>query len=370
VKATVAEVQSRLCVRPNKQAGIQNYDIDNAYPQRIRNAIKSSGRTTQCVNIYSRFIRGGGFKDPFFKVLVNEKKRLTVDKLHRRLVFDYARFKGFAMHLNYNMLGKIVSIDHVPFEELRLGLEDDFGVVSKIVHHPDWARETGSFKKELITGFDVYNPDPEAILSQAEAAGGFHKYKGQMFWWSANGLWKYPEASCDPVLEDVVADDESKQFRLNNISTNFLSPTMFEVDEFEDDNDEKDFKKAIEEFQGARKAGKIFLSQKLKGGGGVDVKKMEVQSMDGLFEKTENATRESIRSNYMMLPVLLGDLVAGKLGTAQEIKDAYTFTNSIVVDDKMIMEETFSDLFVHWTQENVTTDYTVTPLQYDAQPGN
>jgi hypothetical protein len=372
VKATVAEVKSRLCVRPNKQEGIQNYDIDNAYPQRIRNAKKSSGRTTQCVNIYARFVRGGGFKEPFFKIVVNERKRLTLDKLHRKLVNDYALYKGFAVHVNYNMLGEITSMDHVPFEETRLGLEDDFGVVSKIKQHPDWGRESGKFDKSRIAEFDIFNPDPDAVNAQATAAGGFHKYKGQIFWWSANGPGKYPEASCDPVLEDVVADDESKQFRLNNISTNFLSPTMFKVDEFEDEDDEKAFDEAIEQFQGARKAGKIFVAQKNKSGGDIEVQKIEVQSMDGLFEKTENSTRESIRSNYMLLPVLLGDLVAGKLGTAQEIQDAYTFTNSIVIDDQMIQTEVFTELFLYWHKENERpADLTVEVLTYgNVKPSN
>ena len=116
----------------------------------------------------------------------------------------------------------------------------------------------------------------------------------------------------------------------------------------------------------------LFLSQKLKGGGSVEVKKIEVQAMDGLFEKTENATRESIRSNYMLLPVLLGDLVAGKLGTAQEIKDAYTFTNSIVIDDQMIMTEVFTELFQYWHKENERpTDLTVEVLTYgNVQPSN
>lgn len=369
MKSTIAEIQPRLIIRDNKQNGIQNYDIDNAYPQRIRSAIKASGRTSQCIKIWERFVRGQGFADPFFKTVINNK-RMTVDKLLRKLISDYCRFRGFAIHFNFNLLGEIVSMDHVPFEELRLGIEDENGFVTKVKHHPDWAKETGKyFQKEKITEYDLFNPS--SVLSQAETSGGFSSYKGQILWYSVNG-WKYPEASCDAVFEDVIADDESKQFRLNNIATNFLSPLILETEEFADDDSRDEFKKNIQNFQGARKAGKVFHIEKSKGGGSVEVKKIEVQSMDGLFEKTENATLEAIRRNYMILPVLLGDLIAGKLGTSQEIQDAYAFTNAITGDDRMIFEETFTEIFSFWHDKNANpkNDFAIMPLEYAIKPPN
>ncbi len=379
MKATITEVKSRLHVRENKQEGIQNYDIDNAYPQRIRNAKKSSGRTTQCVNIHERFVRGKGFPDPFFKTIVNERKRLTVDKMHRKHIQDYALLRGIAVHFNYNMLGEKVSMDHIPFEELRLGLEDEkTGVVTKIKHHRDWARETGkNFKKADVTEFDVYNPDPAVVIAQAEAAGGFAKYKGQILWWSASGPWKYPEASCDPVLEDVVADDEVKQFRLNNIASSFLASHVFRHPKFEDEGDRRDYHEKLNQFQGARNASKIFdLEEDNPTESSFSIEKLDVTGKDGLFEITEKSVLDSIRRAYFIPKPLLSDDVAGDLGNdSKKIEQAYNYYNSMTSDDRMIFEELYTEFFVGWHQGVVTTSFTVMPLTYDTpkvnvQPGN
>jgi hypothetical protein len=349
VKSNVIEIESRLIVKPNLQDGIQNYDVDNGYPQRIRNAKKSSGRTTQCVKTYFRFVRGTGFPDPFFKTVVN-KKGLTIDKVHRKVAQDWVLFNGFAMHFNFNLLGEIVSIDHVPFEELRLGLEDEeTGKVKVVKHHPDWARENGKFKKDFITEFPIFNP--ANVIAEIEAADGIENYKGQILWVSNNG-WKYPEASCDPVLEDVIADDEAKQFRLNNISTNFLASHIMEVGEFENEDEEEELLESVENFQGGKKAARILVLQKKGPEKSFTLDKVEINDMDGLFKETEDSVLDGIRRNYMIPAVLLSDLIAGKLGTAQEIQDAFAWMNSITSDERMMFEETFTDIFKYWHEAN------------------
>jgi hypothetical protein len=356
VKARVTEIESRLAVKPNKQEGIQNFDVDNAYPQRIRNAIKASGRTSQCVNIYSRFVRGTGFADPFYKTIVNRKGE-TIDKIHRKVVFDRVRFRGFALHFNFNLLGEIVEINQIPFEECRLGIADEAsGVVSIIKHHPDWAREvTKNFNKKFINEYAVFNPDPDVVLAQIEAAGGIGNYKGQMLYWSHNGN-KYPEASCDPVLEDVISDHEASEFRLNNITTNFLASHILETGGFESADEEAKFTKSLENFQGAKRSSRILHMQRTGTEKSYNLDKVEIQDMDGLFKQTEDSTLDSIRRNYMIPAVLLSDLISGKLGTAQEIQDAYAWMNSLTVDDRMIDEEVFTTIFSHWHDQSANPD--------------
>lgn len=364
-KPTVTEPESRMTVKPNPQFGIQNYDVDNGYPQRIEKAKKASGRTTQCLNVYNRFVRGAGFADPFYKTIINDKKKLTVDRLHRAIVADFCLYRGFAIHLNFNALGQIVSMDHIPFKELRLGLEDELtGVPSVVKHHPDWTKESGKqWKSQLITEFSFFNPTQ--ILDEVIKLGGLDRSKGQVYWWSANG-WKYPEASCDPVLEDVVSDDETKQFRLSNISTNFLAAHILEINECENDDERDAIDNMVTDFQGGKKGGKFMILEKKGTETTFNLQKVEPPDMDGLYQKTEDAVKESIRSNYMIPPVLVGDLVAGKLGTSQEIQDATLYFNTITSDDRMIFEEVFTELFKHWHIENANADddFAIMPVKF------
>ena len=48
--------QKRVNTRDDKSLQIQSYDFDNVYPQRIRNAINSSGTGTSCTNLYTKQI--------------------------------------------------------------------------------------------------------------------------------------------------------------------------------------------------------------------------------------------------------------------------------------------------------------------------
>lgn len=365
MNSAVIKQPQRITIRDNRSEGIINYGDKNNYPQVIRKAGKSSGRTTQCLNITRKFYRGKGLPLPFYKTVINEKG-LTVDKAHRAFCDDKALYRGLAAHVNRDMNGKIVSITPIPFEELRIGLPDEKTGVIKIKHHVDWGRETGRpWKREDITEFDLYSNDPKVISEQVNAAGGFDKWKGQILYWSANGYLKYPEASCDPVIEDVVSDDEAKQFRLNNITTQFIIPKAVKTPITEDDEERQRFRDNLENFQGARNASKLLHIE-----GGIEdmFEDMNINSQDGIFKETEDSVKESIRQCYGIEVILLSDQVAGKLGAnQQEMQDAYASMNAKTVDDRTEIEELLVELFTNWHDESHIKDlnnFVTIPLSF------
>ena len=61
-----------------------------------------------------------------------------MDEVHCRMCQDMAMFNGISLHVNYNVFGEIVELNHVPFENCRLTEPDENGVISKIAIHPDW----------------------------------------------------------------------------------------------------------------------------------------------------------------------------------------------------------------------------------------
>ena len=87
---------------------------------------------------------------------------------------------------------------HVPFENCRLEEEDDDGVISHIVVHPDWrGKKTRGGKAvkvtiETIEVFPVFNPSPDVVQLQIQAAGGIEFYKGQILYISRAGRNAYP----------------------------------------------------------------------------------------------------------------------------------------------------------------------------------
>lgn len=111
--------------------GIQTYGSDNLYPQTFRNIVAASSTGSECAERYAEFIEGNGFKDVLFSEYVVNRKGESVDAIHSLVCRDMADFGGFALHVNYNVLGEIVELHHVPFENCRLMEEDDNGYVGK-----------------------------------------------------------------------------------------------------------------------------------------------------------------------------------------------------------------------------------------------
>jgi hypothetical protein len=353
-----------MSVKKYTTEGVLSYDIDNAYPNRIETIISASGRATSCTNEYSRFIRGTGFEDPGIAGLIVNRKKETLNKILRKLSIDQAKFRnGYALHFNFNAAGQIVEINHVQYSSCRYQCDQELRPTGKIAYFTDWGREqTREIRKDKIKILHAFNPDPEIIMAQAEEAGGFDKYLGQILYHTETP-GKYSLAICDSVIEDVLSDAEAKQFRLNNISTNFLASQIFITDKMDSDDEREEFGDSLRRHQGARNAAKILHIERTNPNQTFELKKTDIQDVDGLFSMTETSVKESIRGVYMIPPVLIGDLVSGKLGTSQEIKDATAFYNGITEDDRMVNSELMAEILPKWHQPIENPNTNIKPVQ-------
>lgn len=111
--------------------GIQSYGEDNLYPQILNNIISASSTGSECVERYADFIEGNGFRDVSFSEYTVNRRGDTADDIHTLVCKDVAKYDGFALHVNYNIFGEIVEIQHIPFENCRLQEEDENGYVGK-----------------------------------------------------------------------------------------------------------------------------------------------------------------------------------------------------------------------------------------------
>lgn len=346
------------------------YDKDNLYPQRMRQAAGSSGRATVVLRALSRFFFGGGWKDSTLYKLVVGPDDLTMDKVLRFVTGEKGRalHRGCYLHFNFNGLGQIVSITPLSWEEMRMGEKDSKGIVHEFKHNRDWAEEDEKLTGENTTIYKAFNPDPEVVLNQMNAAGGIQNYTGQVLMYSDAGKYKYPLSVFDPVIEDVFSDSEKKQYNYANLKNNFTPSQALVTDEFKSDEDLAKFNDKLKKFQGARKSNKILHIEKPSTESTFEFKKFEVNDVDKLYTVTTGEVRDSIRGITMIPPILLGDQVPGKLGPAQqEMKDAVNFFNWITADDRLIMEELFRFIFKYWHDQELvkSLDFTILATPYD-----
>lgn len=211
--------------------GIQSYDADNLYPQNVRKIVLNSKTGCGCMSRYISFLEGNGITDTqLSQMKVNGKQ--TLDAIHSLCAADLGMFGGFALHVNYNILGMVVEVQHIPFENVRLAERDSQGNVTKVVLHPDWSGRLTRNGKPVIVNkdnchfLDVFNPNPEVVKAQIVANGGIEHYDGQVYYFSKDGYMTYPLSKCNAILKDMSTDDGLTNVSHRNVRNNFLPAGM------------------------------------------------------------------------------------------------------------------------------------------------
>lgn len=375
IKIQNTSIRNRMEVFRNSYEGIQSFDLDNAYPQRCLRIVRSSGTASNCVKILAKYIRGRGWSEESYNTLIVNRNKETLNDILRKVSLDFAYHNGIVLHFNYNGLGQIVEIWHIPFEYARKGLEDDIFYSSKIAISRNWEKRnlTKNQKPDFI---DIFNPDPEIVLKQIEnTKGGISNYKGQILYLS-NESNDYPLAPYDSVIEDILTDAQIKVFKMKSITTGFMASTLMTViGAFERDEDghsdvEEKIVKKLNNFQGAKNAGNILLMAADTEEEIPDIKNLTLPNSDKLFEYTEISGKNQIVENFNVPKVLVGIEADNALssGDGQKLQQAKKYYDEITIDDRNIIEELFSKIMINWKQP-IQSKFVIIPttgLQVDA----
>lgn len=371
MKSTLTGVVKRVIIKPNKTDGILNYDEDNAYPQRVLDIINSSGTGTLCTDLMAKFIYGNGFKDKTLGKLIVNKKGLTANQLLRKLSKSIAQFYGFNVHVNYSIFPdtKVSELNFSDFQEARLTNEENKDFPNQLAIYNDWQRlKKSSIDKKNLNHIHFFNP--LKVKEEINALKGVtlqekvNNYKGQILYWTNQGI-QYTLAPSDSVLEDIITDAKSKNFKNRNISTNFMASHILEVDEFEAESDKDAFIQNLTKFQGDDEASQIFLLEKAAGQSetGFKLTKVDIQDVDKLYEYTETSVQRNIIRNYLIPSVLLDESTAS-LGAASGVARlaAYAEYNENTSEYRDVLAETFATLLKGFNGTNFT-DFSIDELK-------
>ena len=361
--------------------GIQAYGKDNLYPQRMFDLIRSSATGGTCCDRYQTFIEGNGLNNTEFAEYECNRMGQTVDDIYRLLAQDMALHRGFALHVNYNMMCEIVEVTHIPFMQCRLEEETDDGKVVHIVIHPDWTgkktRKGKAIKvsKEFCKKIYAFNPRKEVVLSQIMASGGIENYRGQVLWFSMDGKWDYPVPVYDKVVTCLSADEGLDNVMYRNVRNNFLvagmlvhkKGTVLGIDEngqqLSTDNT-NDISESLNIFQGDENACSIM---DVTIGSDEDEPKFvrfEAANFDGKFKTSEESAISRIYSAFGQEPWYR--IRNGSLGFSSEIlSEAYEYYNGYVSKERRAISRALKRIFDCWFEvANPSDDYEVQPLVY------
>lgn len=368
--------QPRMDTPDIERFHIQAYGYNNLYPQHLAGIVAASGTASLCLERYRKFVEGYGFADENLAALVVGRGGRTADDLLREVADDLTKFGGFAIHVNYNALGEIAELTHVPFEQCRLEEEDDHGFVAHICTHPDWTghlKRKGAYvsvSEENIKRWPVFDPRPEVVQSQMEAVGGIDYYRGQILWMSTAGVSQYPIPIYDSAVTEISTDEGLGNVKYRNVRANFLVSSMivakkgapYAGEHGLPDTDGGIKMEDLEQFQGDVKAGQIMLCEVEDMEDAPRFMEFPHHNFDKDFATTDATTTERIYAQFHQ--ELFHAIRIGKLGfSGQVMREAYEYYAGEVTHEQRFIERAFDKVLAHWhggTYENTS----IAPLKY------
>ena len=356
---------------------VETYGEDNLYPQHLKRIVQASGTATLCLNRYAKFVEGYGFGGLLASMPVNAEG-VTADDLLHDVSGDLCEFGGFAVHVNYNVLGQITSLHHVPFEYCRLEAEDDAGYIAhvKVCSAWDGRKWKGGHKVSIteadVKSFPVFNPDPVVVLSQIQAVGGIDAYKGQILWASMDGRQTYPTPIYDAAVTDISTDEGLGNVKYRSVRSNFLVACMLVakkgvpytngagreiVPQMISDDD-------LRAFQGDENTSKIMLVELEDDEEKPEIVEFPTRNFAKEYETTDTSVVERIYSQFHQ--ELFYAIRIGKLGFSGSVMtDAYEYYAGEVTNEQRFIERAFQHLLRYWHDEQVRSEVVgILPMRY------
>jgi hypothetical protein len=355
---------------------IKGYGTNNDYPQKVLEIVNSSGTGKTCMDIYVKFVEGGGFTDPLLAEQVLNSNGEKANSLLRKFTKDLKHFNGFACLVKYDGLGLPYEYLNIPFEHCRLEIASNGKYTGKIAVYPDWTNITGRpFRMQDVLFIDTFAP--EKVMDQILEAGSPENYLGQVFYFTVDGEFEYPISPFDPVITDMLTEESVSTVKHRNAKFNFLPSgilvrkgikprTMSDgsVDTHDPYNQQQtESASEIKRMQGDENTSKIWV---------VDIDSDEekpefidftAKNYDRQFEVTEKTVQENIGKMFMIPPILRGVDVGAGFG-AKLMKNAYDVFNSTTGNERRMIEVAFSDLLEFYMVQ--FTDFSILPAVYES----
>lgn len=316
---------------------------DNQLPSIVQHLATESVTAKSCISWVLNAVLGKGFKDG--GAIVHKGTGLTLNRLHRAVGREVVTQAQSFLHVGYNADLKPDRIKMLPSTRVRIGKPDDANYSGKFCI-ADWtAKRISPADIEIV---DRYNPHPEVIAAQIEAAGGITKFKGQVLHITKDDSFKYAPSDLFPVLEDAELEKLSKIFRRNGAKYGFLNSKAIIVGQL-DNEEERLLKKDFENLQGADNASNMLIYQASQAGIDLDkqmvVKDLSTKLDDKILAYSDEAAEAAICKAFRVPVSLVSSKSEGIFGNSGELlKEMKVQLYEGREYERMLIEEAINDI--------------------------
>lgn len=332
---------------------IVQYDIDNLYPNKAKSVAERSVTTMSAIGVLSSFIFGDGFIDEALNELVINEEGQTLADLHETTSDDEAMFTGYAIHVNYNILGQIIELNEISFELLRWNHD-----LSRMFWCKDWTKARFEGKRKNVVEYFPY--DPEKVGEQVDSLEDGEEYNGQILYWIPRKKDIYTLCKYDAAMEDSQFEAESKLWKLSNVQNGYAAGYIFFYPaQIESQLEKAGLIKDVKGASGAANAGKtnavpVNTSAMESLGSRKMIEEIPRTGVDKLFTKQNEEAKLDIFMAFNMSPILSGVRKDGGF-SRDEYLDAFDMYNSLSQKNRKRKERVLTKLLSHsiWPNKKV-----------------
>lgn len=339
---------------------IISYDNNNLYPNLLEFYVKTSSYAMTAVNAFRSFLYGRAFEDINLNNQIFYKELgliLSGKQILKHVIDDYSIHNTFALHCKYNPLGELVSIKPIPVRNCRLGRPVD-NEIKKIWYFDNWEMVYGNLLMSEPVGLPVFNPDN--VLSEFEEVGGWGNHHGQIYMYKS-GLGRYDFPIWDSVTDQIITDIEIQVFRRRLTQNNFTASAVLSLPYDADEKERMSIASQINNSQGSENAGNVTVLSGFNKDTMPELIKFDASNQDKLYTIIDESVKNAIRRVLNIPPVLVGDLVAGKLGGTAEIKENEALFEEGTLKYREDIEEALYDVisrfYIPYTNIKIKTKY-------------
>jgi hypothetical protein len=348
------------------------YDI---YPQYIIDLFQNCGILSECVENDAMVIQGRGFTQKDFAEMQINKEGHTVSFLLSQSANDLSLFGGFAWLINFNAIGDVINVTHVPFERCRRAMPDkDTGYIKKtvIIDRYDLMMygisKTNSFNATAYDNYQENRQDFASTLSELSTLNDFSKYQGQIYYFfnEKAGSRYYPKPKFHAVLKDCETLRACAESLYYDVEDRFKASTIiYEFGKTQLNDDER--KRIVDEYQefsgsaGARIQVRFCENKE----SAPIIEKIESPDLAKNYEFAEKSRQSNVRRNFKYPEIIYGIAQAGKLGLSNEMESSIEYANLIAEKDRNSIVSAFKKVFSRFVsieKYNPMNDYSIKPF--------
>jgi hypothetical protein len=316
----------------------------NCYGDYLVKLLNESSKQSTIIDAKTKFIVGKGFiidgNTTFTERAMIEGFLRTpgedgnMEDLLCKVVKDKKVFGGFALQIRVNSNGKIAAVDHLEFNDVRVGIEE-----GEYFYTSDWKarnpQDNEDFAKLKLFSFD------NELDTETNYIIYYKEYRPD--------LGEYPMPDYIAAIPYLEADSEIANFTLQNIKNNLTAGYIISFNNGQPSEEEmEDIEYRFKDYAtGTDNAGKPLLSFTDQNSDHPSILPIPVNGQDERFiNLNTQITQEIYTAHGVTSPMLFGIKDQTGLGNnADELRTAAELYQNIHIDgEQQILEELFNEI--------------------------